>query len=537
MVSPDVTGFGDPGTGPTARMTPTAALLSPAEPDDAVAGPSLDARGLREMAERGLGEGAARRGPFRPEVWLNARQRHAARLAAHYFRAIDVSVVLAVTLLCAWAGSPTDLAQATVAEAAPFGAGALVLLALLRSLDLYRFPSGRPAVMHLGALAGVAAASTLVAVALAVALGGGPLSALVVWGGVSLASLYGLHLVWLDRVGAWRRSGALTPNVVVVGATRHAEALIRAALERRDVNVLGVFDDRLARSPDAVEGVPVLGDSGALLSHRILPFVDRIMVAIDPKAEARVRHLMGRLGSLPNEVTLLVDPVRPGDREDALNRLADSRLAPLNGRKDDDRRAFNKRLLDLTVGGLAFLALLPVMALIAVLVKLDSPGPALFRQRRHGFNQEEIVVWKFRTMKHASADATASRQVTHDDDRITRLGRILRSTSLDELPQLLNVLTGEMSLVGPRPHAVGMKTGQVESARLVADYAHRHRIKPGMTGWAAIKGSRGPLHSAQDVRRRVQLDVEYVERQSVWLDLWIMLVTVPVLLGDRAAVR
>jgi lipopolysaccharide/colanic/teichoic acid biosynthesis glycosyltransferase len=127
--------------------------------------------------------------------------------------------------------------------------------------------------------------------------------------------------------------------------------------------------------------------------------------------------------------------------------------------------------------------------------------------------------------------------VTHDDDRITRLGRILRSTSLDELPQLLNVLTGEMSLVGPRPHAVGMKTGQVESARLVADYAHRHRIKPGMTGWAAIKGSRGPLHSAQDVRRRVQLDVEYVERQSAWLDLWIMLVTVPVLLGDRAAVR
>jgi len=522
-------------------MTPTAALLSADDVADALDDQAtLNARGLRDLALRELAtDGAARRGPFRPEVWLNARQRHATRLAAHYFRAIDVSVILAVTLLCAWAATPSGLAGAPVAAVAPHALGAALLLALIRSLDLYRFPGARPGLIHLGALAAIAGVATAAAVVLSLVLSGSTtgLTGVVVWGAVSLACLYGLHLIWLDRVAAWRRSGALTPNVVVVGATRHAEALIKAALKRRDVNVLGVFDDRLARSPDTVEGVPVLGDSEALLSHRILPFVDRIVVAIDPKAEARVRHLMGRLGGLPNEVTLLVDPGRAGDREDALNRLADSRLAPLNGRKDDDRHAFNKRILDLTFGGLAFVALLPVMALIAALVKLDSPGPALFRQRRHGFNQEEIVVWKFRTMKHAAADATASRQVTHDDDRITRLGRVLRSTSLDELPQLLNVLTGEMSLVGPRPHAVGMKTGQIESARLVADYAHRHRIKPGMTGWAAIKGSRGPLHSAQDVRRRVQLDVEYVERQSVWLDLWIMFVTVPVLLGDRAAVR
>jgi lipopolysaccharide/colanic/teichoic acid biosynthesis glycosyltransferase len=179
----------------------------------------------------------------------------------------------------------------------------------------------------------------------------------------------------------------------------------------------------------------------------------------------------------------------------------------------------------------------PVMALVALAVRLDSPGPVFFRQRRHGFIHEEITVWKFRTMGHDAADATAARQVTHDDERITRVGCLLRSTSLDELPQLLNVLTGEMSLVGPRPHAIGMKTGEVESARMVAEYAHRHRIKPGMTGWAAVKGSRGPLHSAEDVRRRVQLDVEYIERQSFWLDVWIMAVTIPVLLGDRLAVR
>ncbi|HBI20034.1 MAG TPA: UDP-phosphate glucose phosphotransferase, partial [Brevundimonas sp.] len=159
------------------------------------------------------------------------------------------------------------------------------------------------------------------------------------------------------------------------------------------------------------------------------------------------------------------------------------------------------------------------------------------RQRRHGFNHESIVVWKFRSMRHAAADATASRQVCAHDDRVTRVGRFIRATSLDELPQIFNVLSGEMSLVGPRPHAIGMKTGETESALLVAEYAHRCRIKPGMTGWAAIRGSRGPVDTEAQVRERVQLDIEYVERQSFWLDLWIIAVTIPVLLGDRAAVR
>ena len=150
-----------------------------------------------------------------------------------------------------------------------------------------------------------------------------------------------------------------------------------------------------------------------------------------------------------------------------------------------------------------------------------------FRQRRHGFNNEEIVVWKFRSMRADAADARAERQVTADDDRVTRVGRFLRKTSLDELPQLINVLKGEMSLVGPRPHAIGMKTGDVESAELVAEYAHRHRMKPGMTGWAAINGSRGPVDTPAEVQRRVALDIEYIERQSFGLDLKIMAMTMP----------
>jgi polysaccharide biosynthesis protein PslA len=521
-------------------MTDAASRLAYDAPD---APANADAAGLRAWAASTAGQvretGAARRGPFRPDVWLNARQRHASRLAAHYFRAFDVLAVVAVTLLCAWASTPGPLVHMPLSQAAPFAAGAVTVLALMRSLGRYRFARGQSAARHLASVAAIVAAGTVVILVVGGVLRGGDAqwSAWLVWSGLTLIILNGLHMGWSDLVSRWRASGALTPNIVLVGATRHAETLIREALKRRDLNVLGIFDDRLARSPRAIEGVPVLGASDDLLTHKMTPYVDRIVLAIDPRAEARVRELNARLRTLPNEVTLLVEPDGAAETRSALDRLAAAPLADIQGAIDSDRRAFNKRLQDLIVGLIALLLLAPVMAVIALVIRIDSPGPIFFRQRRHGFNQEEIVVWKFRSMRQEAADATASRQVTHDDDRVTRVGKFIRGTSLDELPQLLNVLTGEMSLVGPRPHAIGMKTGHVESARLVAEYAHRHRIKPGMTGWAAINGSRGPLHTAQDVRRRVQLDIDYVERQSLWMDLWIMAVTVPVLLGDRTAVR
>ena len=191
----------------------------------------------------------------------------------------------------------------------------------------------------------------------------------------------------------------------------------------------------------------------------------------------------------------------------------------------------------MVLGTVLLVAALPLMALIAALVRLDSPGPVLFRQRRHGFNNETITVLKFRSMRAEAADATASRQVSVDDDRVTRVGRFIRRTSLDELPQLWNVLRGEMSLVGPRPHAIGMKTAGEESARLVAEYAWRHRMKPGITGWAQINGSTGAVDTAEAVRRRVALDIAYIERQSFWFDLYILAMTIPRLIAQRGAVR
>jgi exopolysaccharide biosynthesis polyprenyl glycosylphosphotransferase len=346
-----------------------------------------------------------------------------------------------------------------------------------------------------------------------------------------------LHTVWWTIVWRWRSGGWLVPNVFVVGATEHAEQLISDAMRRRHMNIIGMFDDRVSRTPQQVLGVPVLGDVDALLGHKMTPFVDLIVVAVEPSAIHRVRKINARLAVLPNEVTLFIGSNGSSDRAAALTRLEYSPLAPLSGANDLERRAFAKRVQDLVIAIPAFVLLIPILAIVALAVRLDSPGPVFFRQRRHGFNNEAILVWKFRTMFAEASDARAERQVTADDPRVTRVGRILRRTSIDELPQLINVLRGEMSLVGPRPHAIGMKTGHVESARLVAEYAHRHRIKPGMTGWAAIKGSRGPLHAAAEVQRRVALDIEYISRQSFWLDLRIIGLTVPGMIGDRATIR
>jgi exopolysaccharide biosynthesis polyprenyl glycosylphosphotransferase len=301
--------------------------------------------------------------------------------------------------------------------------------------------------------------------------------------------------------------------------------------------VLGVFDDRLGRAPADIAGVPVLGDTNALIGHPIMPYVDRLVITVSSVARSRVRQLVERLSVLPNEIMLFVDHDSEAGRAAALARIIDTPLARVSGEPSDERRALVKRLQDLAVGAVALIVLTPVLAVIAIAVRLDSPGPVLFRQRRHGFNNEEIVVWKFRSMRAGLSDPESARQVRAADDRVTRVGRFIRRTSLDELPQIINVLKGEMSLVGPRPHAIGMRTGDAESARLVADYAHRHRMKPGITGWAAINGSRGPVDTPESVRLRVALDIEYIERQSFWLDLLIMVRTLPCLLGDAKVVR
>jgi polysaccharide biosynthesis protein PslA len=523
-----------------------AALLrtrTPEVPAEVRESAPLDAVALQALAadfvDTPKADTVNRRGPFRPERLVSARLKQSGALAARFYRAADMVTVLGLGLLTTGMALGWRLAQAPLHDLLPMMVAAPLVAWLFGVFGLYGFGRHEKLGVHLAKVALAFAIALLPAFGLAILMGASPEAAvgLTIWFLLAPLSVQALHGWWFTTVRGWRNEGRLTPNVAIVGATKHAERLIGAALARRDVNVIGVFDDRLARSPEALSGVPVLGDVQALVEHRVTPFVDRVVVAVDPGARGRVRDIVDRLRVLPNEVSLLVDLETETVRDAALTKLADAPLTRLSGHPEDDRRAFSKRLLDLGVGAVALVLLSPLMAVIALCVKLDSPGPVFFRQKRHGFNNETVTVWKFRTMRHERADATASKQVMIDDERVTRAGRFLRQMSLDELPQLINVLKGEMSLVGPRPHAVGMKTGQSESAQLVAEYAWRHRMKPGMTGWAAIKGSRGPLHTAADVRKRVALDIEYIERQSVWLDLYCIAMTVPVLVGDRLAIR
>ena len=486
------------------------------------------------------GEGALRqRGPLRPEKLVSVRQHQERRLAGYGFRVIDTILLFGVLVYFLQLITNRSTLENTMVDLIPVIAGVCTTWFMLIALESYRFGRTERLYTHFARLLATVLVGAGVAVLLHALI---PATQTEMLEMLQLASVCGagivvLHIFWWAIVARWRSLGLLIPNIVVVGANNHAEEFIATTIDRRDMNILGVFDDRSDRSPTAMLGVPVLGTTDKMLRHRIMPCVDLIVVTIDQSAVSRASQILNHLAKLPNTVTMHVDDADTKQRATAIERIADAPLAPLNPETDAARKAFVKRVQDLVIGSLALFAFSIPMVLIALAIRIDSNGPVFFRQRRQGFNNEEFLVWKFRTMRHEAADERAERQVTANDDRVTRVGRILRSTSLDELPQLFNVIVGEMSLVGPRPHAVGMKTEGVESSELVAQYAHRHRIKPGITGWAAINGSRGPMHKPEEISARVTFDIAYIERQSALLDLQIMVKTIPSLLGDKVAIR
>jgi exopolysaccharide biosynthesis polyprenyl glycosylphosphotransferase len=191
-----------------------------------------------------------------------------------------------------------------------------------------------------------------------------------------------------------------------------------------------------------------------------------------------------------------------------------------------------KRAEDMVLSSLALVLLSPVLLVAAVLVRFSSPGPVFFVQPRVGFNNETINVFKFRTMYTDMTDVGARKTTTRDDPRVTPVGRVLRRFSIDELPQLLNVLQGSMSLVGPRPHGTEMMVGDRFYHDAVRGYAGRHRVKPGITGYAQVKGLRGEVRTIERAKRRIELDKHYVDNWSFWLDMWILFATVRAVLFD-----
>jgi undecaprenyl-phosphate galactose phosphotransferase/putative colanic acid biosynthesis UDP-glucose lipid carrier transferase len=196
-----------------------------------------------------------------------------------------------------------------------------------------------------------------------------------------------------------------------------------------------------------------------------------------------------------------------------------------------DAEQFVKRAFDIVTSAILLVLISPLMLITAALIKLDSPGPALFRQKRNGFNGRVFSIYKFRSMQ-VLEDGDRIRQATRNDPRVTRLGRWIRKTSIDELPQLLNVLFGDMSLVGPRPHAVAHNS---EYEALLANYAYRHHVKPGITGWAQVNGFRGETQTLDSMARRVEYDLWYINNWSFWLDFRTLIKTALLVSGQSSA--
>lgn len=347
--------------------------------------------------------------------------------------------------------------------------------------------------------------------------------------GTGLAALLAGRFTLSRVIDRQTRAGRFDRRTAIVGGGKPAEDLI-AALEAQSesgIRIVGVFDDRNAdRSADSVAGYPKLGNVDDLVAYARQARLDLIVFTIPITAEARILQMLAKLWVLPIDIRLSAHAAKLRLRPRSYSYLGSVPVLDVFDRPIADWDVVVKALFDRCVGLVMLLALSPIMIAVALAVRLTSRGPVLFRQKRHGFNNELIEVFKFRSMFTEQLDVKADKLVTKNDPRVTRVGRFIRKTSLDELPQLFNVVfKGNLSLVGPRPHAVNAKAAAALYDEVVDGYFARHRVRPGITGWAQINGWRGETDTPIKIQRRVEHDLAYIENWSLFFDLYILLIT------------
>lgn len=364
-------------------------------------------------------------------------------------------------------------------------------------------------------------------------LGGANLTSLnwlLAWTGAAALTLAAGRIVLAGLIGVWLHRGLWAEKVVVAGKETDAW---RAATEltaegNGEVAVVGVFADNMSPRMAGLGDIHVGHINEAPAFCRDNPIDTVIMMAPEVGSQttqgwmARLSELATRIEVLPNIASL------PKGTALAARRVL---LLP---RPHTGWARVAKAAEDRILGSLILLAILPIMIGIGIAIRLDSRGPALFRQTRMGYDNQPFTVLKFRTMTvEAGSDGTV--QTRPDDQRITRLGAFLRAKSLDELPQFWNVVTGSMSIVGPRPHPPVMLTEGQRHEEVEPLYGRRHRVKPGITGWAQISGWRGATHTREQLRQRVAHDLDYIDNWSLWWDLKIIAKTALTGFSDEAA--
>ncbi len=322
----------------------------------------------------------------------------------------------------------------------------------------------------------------------------------------------------------WRQTGRLKLTAAIVGAGPIGQRLIQKLMSapESDIRIVGVYDDRIGRLPRFCFGHPIRGTIDDLLRTARATRIDCIFVAMPLAADWRIAEIMNKLCLLPVDVRLCVDSFGFQMGECNVTHINGLTTLDVCNRPLRGWRYVAKLVEDKVLAAIILALVAPVMAVVAVLIRLDSSGPVLFRQKRQGLNNELIEVLKFRTLYDDARDPNAERLCSGDDPRVTRIGAFLRRTMIDELPQFVNVLRGDMSIVGPRPHALAAKAGGLLYHEAVKYYDARHRMKPGITGWAQVNGWRGETRSVEEIDQRVAHDLYYIQNWSIALDLRII---------------
>jgi Undecaprenyl-phosphate glucose phosphotransferase len=446
-------------------------------------------------------------------------------LASGVVRAVDPLVVALAAWIAYWArhGSWTlpDLYMIAIAAAC------VLTINVLQLCRVYSFENLSRLSNQVGRLASAWGAVILLLIALAyftqtsLAFSRG---FVVGWIAISFGFLLIVRVLFLLRIDAWRRDGRLSLDVAIIGAGDLGRQLIRQMLEEGAgrYRIVGIFDDAPPDGVTSVEGYPVMGSIDDLVRLAQVRTFDEVVVALPWAGGTELNAVLKKLKVVPVNVKICPDYVGWSLPTIGFHLLGGIPMLAALERPLSGWSLVAKAIEDRVLAAIALVVFAPLLALIALAVKLDSPGPVFFRQKRYGFANNEFTVFKFRTMRHAAAEDPNVPQARRGDPRVTRIGGFLRRTSLDELPQLFNVLLGDMSLVGPRPHAVAHN---VQFAQIIDDYLSRHRVKPGITGWAQINGLRGETDTPEKMRARVQHDLYYIDNWSLLLDLKILLLT------------
>ncbi len=352
--------------------------------------------------------------------------------------------------------------------------------------------------------------------------------------GIGLIAARGVVTVALRSA---KRRGVFNQRVAILGSNTQGRRLAQYIAENGvfTIDLVGCYDDHAAFDGVDAGACPHRGGVQTLLADIRAGRVDQVIVAMPYVNDEELQEVIARLSMLPVLIRLAPDLSSFTMAGQTMVMLGDLPLMTLFERPINGVDQIVKRVEDLILGTVILIVAAPFLAIVAIAVKLDSPGPVFFRQEREGFNHRSFYIWKFRSMRTDMLEYKEIRQAQVGDPRVTRVGRIIRATSIDEVPQLFNVIIGNMSLVGPRPHAPSTRVAGVLFSEATQKYAARHRVKPGMTGWAQVNGWRGETDTDEKLLKRVEFDLFYIDHWSVGFDLYIMARTVAAVLFPKSA--